>query len=210
MLNLLFYLVPSSHLECFKICKMSLIFPFFVSVVLFISGAEAIPSVFISSSNTTILGTSTDGVDSFLNIRYGASTAGLNRFAPPVPFIYPQSSIVNSSIDGLACPQPSKNFGFGPLIQVGNTSEDCLNLKIARPAKLPVGQKLPVMLYLYGGGFQVGADSILLYDPTRLVLQSLNNSIPVIYVGINYRGGSKSRLSSIWASLSSLTLYLTV
>ena len=95
-------------------------------------------------------------------------------------------------------------------MQVGSTSEHCLDLKIARPAQIPVSQKLPVMLYLYGGDFQVGADSTLLSDPTRLVMQLVSDSILISYVDINYRGGSKLRLSFILNSLSSLTPSLIV
>ncbi|PPQ87065.1 hypothetical protein CVT25_000045 [Psilocybe cyanescens] len=66
-------------------------------------------------------------------------------------------------------------------------SEDCLTLTIFRPSGVSSQEKLPVMAWIYGGGFTVGATSF--YDATNLVTRSVERGTPVIFVSINYRLG---------------------
>jgi acetylcholinesterase len=66
-------------------------------------------------------------------------------------------------------------------------SEDCLTLNIIRPAGLSAKSALPVLVWIYGGGFSEGAGSI--YDGSPVVSQSVNRGTPVIYVNFNYRLG---------------------
>ncbi|OBZ76977.1 Lipase 2 [Grifola frondosa] len=69
------------------------------------------------------------------------------RFSPPVL----KSSLNVSSFD-------ASNFG-APCPQLGspaNISEDCLTINVLRPAGLSVGSALPVMAFVYGGGFSGG------------------------------------------------------
>lgn len=63
----------------------------------------------------------------------------------------------------------------------GAQSEDCLGLNVWTPAK--AGEKLPVMVWIHGGGFQIGASSQSAYDGTALAQQG------VVLVSINYRLG---------------------
>jgi acetylcholinesterase len=63
---------------------------------------------------------------------------------------------------------------FSPLNQsesVTNTSEDCLTINVVRPAGLNSTAKLPVMVWIYGGGLIEGTST--LYNPAALVLQSM-------------------------------------
>jgi hypothetical protein len=104
-------------------------------------------------TNVTYLGISQNGVESFLNIHYGLDTAGAARFAPPVPFIPARNTVINATVKGAACPQPSVPFpGLNGVVDnVTDISEDCLTLRIARPVTLPKHAKLPVMVWIYGG-----------------------------------------------------------
>jgi carboxylesterase type B len=104
-------------------------------------------------TNLSYQGVSTNGVDSFLNIRYGQDTSGAGRFAPPIPFIPAPNSVINATANGAACPQQMVPFpGLnGVLDDVTNVSEDCLSLRIARPSLLATDAKLPVMIWIYGG-----------------------------------------------------------
>jgi acetylcholinesterase len=66
-------------------------------------------------------------------------------------------------------------------------SEDCLTLNILRPAGITKEKKLPVLVWVFGGGFYEGASS--LYPANGIVARSVNRSTPVIYVSLNYRLG---------------------
>jgi para-nitrobenzyl esterase len=61
-------------------------------------------------------------------------------------------------------------------------SEDCLYLNVWTPAKAAT-EKLPVMVWIHGGGFQAGSASEPRQDGERLARQG------VVVVGINYRLG---------------------
>ena len=96
-------------------------------------------------------GISSRGVDQFLNIRFGEDTGGPNRFTAAKPFRLPPRSKVKATKRGDACPQAIQGI-IPPMTDVVSQSEDCLNLRIARPADEKLYTKpLPVMVYIYGG-----------------------------------------------------------
>ncbi|CAG8961741.1 hypothetical protein HYFRA_00006283 [Hymenoscyphus fraxineus] len=128
--------------------------------------------------------TSSPGIETFLGIRYGKDTGGQNRFAPPQPFNAPSGYIFNATVAGYSCPQTSE-AGFLYDSPVVDISEDCLNLQVARP--VGSGTKLPVMVYIYGGGLNAGTTYARTAKPDGLVTKSVENGSPVIYVGMNYR-----------------------
>ena len=114
-------------------------------------------SAFVTDARTNVSyqGVSNNGVDSFLNIPFGQDTSGAGRFAPPKPFISSRNKVFNATVAGAACPQQMVPFpGLSGLISnVTDISEDCLNLRIARPSSVSKNAKLPVMVYIYGGKF---------------------------------------------------------
>ncbi|KAH6658932.1 carboxylesterase family protein [Truncatella angustata] len=131
--------------------------------------------------------------ESFQNIRFGQDTSGVNRFKHPRPFFYPSGSVVNATKAGAACPQvlgnPLPQF-FGIYGNVTEISEDCLTVRVTRPLGTHADDKLPVMVYLFGSGYNFGSiyDEIA-YDATGLVRETAKKGLPVIYVAINYRVG---------------------
>ncbi|KAM6937563.1 fatty acyl-CoA hydrolase precursor, medium chain [Xenentodon cancila] len=68
------------------------------------------------------------------------------------------------------------------LIEVPDTSEDCLYLNIYTPAGRAPDAKLPVMVWIHGGGFVLGAASI--YDGSAMAAYQ-----DVVVVMIQYRLG---------------------
>lgn len=48
--------------------------------------------------------------------------------------------------------------------------------------------KLPVLLWIFGGGFELG--STVMYDGTPLVQDSINMGLPILFVAVNYRVGA--------------------
>jgi len=61
-------------------------------------------------------------------------------------------------------------------------SEDCLYLNVWTPAKEPT-EKLPVFVWIYGGGLSSGSANCDIYDGTEMAQQG------VVYVSLNYRVG---------------------
>lgn len=114
------------------------------------------PTVTDANTKVTYIGSSVSGVEQFENIFFGQDTGGPNRFAPPLPFTYHPGSRVMANVPGNACSQPVVPIaGFEFLFSnVTRQSEDCLNLRIARPAGTDSQSRLPVMVWVYGGTLQ--------------------------------------------------------
>jgi para-nitrobenzyl esterase len=113
------------------------------------------------------------GVRVYKGIPYAAAPSGQLRWKPPQP-AQPWKGIRVAKTFPANCPQM-------PLLP-GPQSEDCLGLNVWTPAHSPAA-KLPVMVWIYGGGFQIGATSQSAYDGEALAAQG------VVLVSINYRLG---------------------
>ncbi|KAL0063547.1 hypothetical protein AAF712_009556 [Marasmius tenuissimus] len=138
------------------------------------------PTAVDANNNITYLGTRGYGVEKFLNIPYGQDTSGEKRFASPEAYQFAANvSTYDARVAGPICPQP------------GNTtegmSEDCLKLKVTRPIGVKAGDKLPVMVYIYGGSLFTGSINDPTNEPDGLILQSVENGLPVVHVAMNYR-----------------------
>ncbi len=89
-----------------------------------------------------------------------------------------------------ACPQPA---AADPTL---NMSEDCLYLNVWTPAK-SADEKLPVMVFFYGGAFGKIAGSMPLYNGTALAEKG------VVVVTTNYRVGALGFLGPSPSSMPS-------
>ncbi|KAI9820162.1 MAG: hypothetical protein M1827_005784 [Pycnora praestabilis] len=159
-----------------------------ISFSISLSTVSATPVVSIAN-DVTIVGSSANGVEQFQNVPYGQDTSGANRFAPPKPIVLATGTTIQATASGAACPQamdplPGIN---GLFANVTNESEDCLNLRIARPAGISADADLPVFVWIYGGAYQLGNIYDPLYEPTAFVEQSVANGLPVIFVSMQYR-----------------------
>ncbi|KAL9086340.1 MAG: hypothetical protein Q9159_004240 [Coniocarpon cinnabarinum] len=159
---------------------------------------QAGPSVTIS--NGTVVGSSDGTVDSFKGIPFAQPPTGNNRLRAPQPLATKFGTFQATGIP-MGCPQfyaqvnttnlPSDAIGdvldspLGQAIQM--TSEDCLNLNVQRPAGTTASSKLPVVVWVFGGGFEFGSTQT--YDGTGLIQLSTTLRQPVVYVAINYRVG---------------------
>ncbi|KAF8808598.1 carotenoid ester lipase precursor [Phlegmacium glaucopus] len=141
-------------------------------------------------------GNSTGNLDKFLGIPFAAPPVGNLRFAPPQPPVA-FSGIRQVTTFGPACFQHALNFSvfdplnFPSLVEVfaasipSVASEDCLFINVVRPANLHSSKKLPVLFWIYGGGFEYGDTSMNPGD--TVVARSIDLGEPVIYVSANYR-----------------------
>jgi len=138
-----------------------------------------------------------NGVVAYKGISYAAPPVGNLRFKPPVAPLQWKGTF-DASHYGAACPQFMKyqdhyQSGESPysseFFEVGKTSEDCLTLNVWTPAKATT-EKLPVMVFFYGGGFFMGSTSTASYDAHGLASKG------VIVVTLNYRLGILGFLAS--------------
>jgi carboxylesterase type B len=90
-------------------------------------------------------GTSVLGVEHYQNIKYAHDTSGDGRFSPPISYKYPPSSEVDATSPSVACPQ--SKAALPPFFaETDEISEDCLTLRIARPAGTISSNRLPVVV----------------------------------------------------------------
>jgi para-nitrobenzyl esterase len=118
-------------------------------------------------------------VRAFKGIPYAAPPMGNLRWQPPQPAA--KWSGVRSAKDfGSRCVQPS---GYPDMhFHDPGESEDCLTLNVWTPAKAKPGS-LPVMVWIYGGGFNSGSTSESRQDGQFLAHRD------VVIVSMNYRLG---------------------
>jgi len=64
-------------------------------------------------------------------------------------------------------------------------SEDCLTINVVAPKGVTSASKLPVVAWIFGGGFELGSTSM--YDGGVIVDRSILLGEPVVYVSMNYR-----------------------
>ncbi|KAH7413377.1 Alpha/Beta hydrolase protein [Cadophora sp. MPI-SDFR-AT-0126] len=162
--------------------------------------AAITPTVTISYPQATIIGVS-GTVEVFPGIPFAKPPVGSLRLRPPQPLTEPLGTYYATS-NGKACPQflfstvknddiPTSALGLllnTPLFQtVLNTGEDCLNINIHRPAGTTAADKLPVLFWIFGGGFELGWNSM--YDGAPWVEDSVEQGKPIIFVTVNYRVG---------------------
>ena len=116
----------------------------------------------------------------FLGIPYAAPPVGALRWKPPVPAAK-WTGVREATEFGARCMQPSL---YDDMIFRGpEQSEDCLTLNVWTPATVAAGAKLPVMLWIHGGGFTTGASSEPRQDGAHLATEG------VVVVSLNYRLG---------------------
>ena len=107
-----------------------------------------------------VRGYSREGVHIFKGIPYAASTAGRNRFMPPVR-LEPWTGVRSSLYFGKVCPffprtgWNSDENAFMFRWDDGQPGEDCLRVNIWTPGL--DNRKRPVMVWLHGGGFSAGS-----------------------------------------------------
>ena len=71
-----------------------------------------------------------------------------------------------------------------PKKELQQSDVDCLNLNISVPSGTTPSSKLPVFLFIHGGGYIIGANSWPQYDHGRLVRFSAEKNLPIVVVSI--------------------------
>jgi para-nitrobenzyl esterase len=147
-----------------------------------IAGTWVKAGKYAGSNVTAVVTTSTGEVEGkfegdvrvFQGIPFAQPPVGDLRFRSALP-VTPWTNKLDATAPKAACMQPTDPTAFRPLID-----EDCLYLNVWTPKEEPAAP-LPVMVYIYGGGFTSGSGSE--YNGTHTVGDN------VILITINYRLG---------------------
>ena len=126
-----------------------------------------------------VAGVVASGISTFKGVPFAAPPVGALRWKAPQP-VKPWTGVKQASAFAPACVQDAsfpKLFGAPPTL-----SEGCLYLNVWTPAK-SASDALPVMVWIYGGGFVLGQTSVPLYDGARLAEKG------VVLVSVAYRVG---------------------
>ncbi|KAF4550949.1 Carboxylesterase-like protein 10 [Elsinoe fawcettii] len=135
-------------------------------------------------------------VDSWFGIPYAEPPLPPNRLAAPRR-LRRGYGLFNATAPPAACPQfgqPIDTTGLPDDVALivrnivvipQRMSEDCLTVSVQRPASASRRSRLPVLVWIYGGGFETG--DIARYNGQNIVSASIDLDAPVVFVAVNYR-----------------------
>lgn len=138
--------------------------------------AEEAPVVVTASG--PVRGAVADGVNQWLGIPFAAPPVGAHRWRAPQP-VARWSGVRDATRYGHDCAQQPFPSDAAPLGT--DPSEDCLVVNVWRPQAARA--RLPVIVWIYGGGFVNGGSSAKTYAGAHLARQG------VMVVSFNYRVG---------------------
>ena len=156
-----------------------------------LAGAAAAAPVTALTAEGPVVGDEARGMKIFKGIPYAEAPVGELRFAPPVPAKVrdrPLQVLDWSPVAVQNLEWPGRTLG-----------ENCLTLNIWQPADAAPGAKLPVYVYIHGGGFAAGTGNQDIYDGKSFTEEG------IVLVTINYRLGALG----FWASQTTLDAYGT-
>ena len=137
--------------------------------------SEGQKNVMAKLDSGEIAGVAADGVEAFLGIPYAAPPVGELRWRAPQP-VTPWEGVRQATRYGSDCSQAPNDIE-----KIRTTPrEDCLYVNVWRPS---TGEKLPVLVWIHGGGFVGGGSSIPWYDGSAFARDG------IVAVSLNYRLG---------------------
>src|SRR5712691_9988236 len=160
-----------------KVVRRSLVVWVMLAIPLAVFGASSGPQV--KTDSGIVEGKKGGAVHAVLGIPYAAPPVGDLRWKPPIAAAKWAGGRKATEF-GAHCMQGNV-FGDMNFRDAGG-SEDCLFLNVWVPATAN-SRKLPVMVWIYGGGFVAGSTSEARQDGTHLAQQG------VVVVSMNYRLG---------------------
>jgi para-nitrobenzyl esterase len=150
------------------------------SLVLLAACAALLPSTLLAVPPVKVTGGLVQGVADedllvYKGIPFAAPTVGELRWKAPQPV----AAWTGTRAADRYAPACVQSLGGPP---PSGMSEDCLYLNVWTPAK-SASERLPVLVWIYGGGFNGGATSFPVHDGARLAKRG------VVLVSLAYRVG---------------------
>jgi para-nitrobenzyl esterase len=133
----------------------------------------------VKTANGAVEGTSDNGLRVYRGVPYAAPPVGDLRWRAPQP-AQNWSGVKAADAFGAQCMQ--RRVFSDMVFRASTMSEDCLYLNVWTPAK-KAGEKLPVLVYFYGGGFIAGDGSEPRYDGAAIARKG------IVSLTVNYRLG---------------------
>lgn len=159
--------------------------------------AKSAPKLTVDAPAGSITGTTLLQVESFRGIPFAKPPTGPLRLKPPVRLEDPLEDFDATGI-APACPQLfvsneardllSKTLDLLldiPFLEPLTGQEDCLTITVQRPKGTKEGDNLPVLFWIFGGGFALGGTNM--YDASSLLAQGIGQDQPFVFVAVNYR-----------------------
>ncbi|MFT4255131.1 MAG: carboxylesterase family protein, partial [Caulobacter sp.] len=143
------------------------------------SAAAASDATIATIASGKIQGVATDGVIAFKGVPFAAPPVGDLRWRAPQPALA-WTGVRPAAAYGHDCMQKPFPSDAAPLGT--EPAEDCLVANVWRPAEASA-KKLPIMVWIYGGGFVNGGSSPEVYSGAQFARQG------VVFVSFNYRVG---------------------
>ncbi|MBS1841292.1 MAG: carboxylesterase family protein [Acidobacteria bacterium] len=150
-----------------------------MALVISISAAPAKGQLQVKTDTGTVEGKTQGSARAFLGIPYAAPPVGDLRWKAPQRAAA-WTGVRKATEFGARCMQ--WNVYDDMVFRDSGPSEDCLTLNVWAPAKESKA-RLPVMVWIYGGGFQAGGTSEPRQDGAKLTEDG------VVVVSMNYRLG---------------------
>ena len=122
------------------------------------------------------------GVKAWLGVPFARPPVQDLRWQPPQPINW--KGVWNADRKMPECIQVLRPHNINHYFGEEATSEDCLYLNIWAPGNSNPDSKLPVVVYIYGGGNTIGSSGIAIYGG-----EPVAKSGKAVYVNLNYRVG---------------------
>src|SRR6201986_4006893 len=123
------------------------------------------------------------GGGAYLGIPYAAAPVRELRWRDPQPVPH-WNGTFHADRFGPECLQVLRRKDLNHYFGEEATSEDCLFLNVWTPPKAERGAKLPVIVFIHGGGFTLGSSGMAMYSRQEGAAKG------GIFVNFNYRVGA--------------------
>jgi para-nitrobenzyl esterase len=121
------------------------------------------------------------GVRAYLGVPFAQPPTQSLRWRPPEPIHW--DGVWTADKKGPECIQVLRPHNINHYFGEEATSEDCLYMNMWAPPKATPQSALPVVVFIYGGGFTIGSSGMANYDGEALAQHG------AVFVNFNYRVG---------------------
>ena len=145
-------------------------------------GDNAAAGVRIEIDSGVLVGKVLDsGVRAWLGIPFAQPPLRELRWKEPQPITW--KGVYNADRKMAQCPQVLRPHNINHYFGEEPTSEDCLYMNVWAPPGSNADSKLPVIVFIYGGGGTIGSSGMANYDGEQVAKRG------AVFVNFNYRIG---------------------